>query len=158
AAYGQTVSVHYGTADGTATLEDGDYQVAYGTLTFAPGETSKNVSVLVNGDRLYEDSESFDVKLFDPTNAFVADPTGVGTILNDEPTFSVINVSAVDGNTGTTPLTFTITLSAAYEAPVSMNYATADGTATVAGGDYQATSGTLTFAPGETSKTLTVLV
>jgi len=78
AAYGQTVSVHYGTAPGSATDADGDYQAAYGTLTFAPGETSKNVSVLVNGDRLYEDSESFNVKLRDPTNAFGRQPDGRG--------------------------------------------------------------------------------
>src|SRR5439155_24676107 len=102
--YGQTVSVHYGTAPGSATDADGDYQAAYGTLTFAPGETSKTITVLVNGDRLYEDSESFNVKLRDPTNAFVANPTGVGTILNDEP-YSYLDgyVSGAEGNTGTTP-------------------------------------------------------
>ena len=63
----------------------GDYQATSGTLTFAPGETSKTVTVLVNGDRLAESSESFFVRLSNPTNAFIADATGVGTIVDDEP-------------------------------------------------------------------------
>ena len=66
--------------------------------------------------------------------------------------------TVTEGNSGTRTLTFTVTLSAASDAPVSVDYATADGDATVAGGDYLAKSGTLTFAPGETSKTFTVTV
>src|SRR5262249_21345590 len=63
-----------------------------------------------------------------------------------------------EGNTGQTPFVFTVNLAQAVAAPVSINYATADGTATVADNDYVPTSGTLTFAAGETSKTITVFV
>src|SRR5439155_1277309 len=73
-------------------------------------------------------------------------------------TLSVTDVSANEGNAGTTPFTFTVSLSAVSSQTVTVNYATADGSATVASGDYQATSGTLTFAPGQTSQTVTVLV
>ncbi|MEH2114424.1 MAG: Calx-beta domain-containing protein [Nostoc sp.] len=73
------------------------------------------------------------------------------------PTLSINNISVTEGNTGTTNATFTVTLSAASTSAVTVNYATANGTAT-AGSDYTATTGTLTFNPGNTSKTLTVAV
>ncbi len=66
-------------------------------------------------------------------------------------------MSCLEGNAGTTFFTFTVTLSAAYRVPVTVNFATQDGTA-IAGEDYLAASGTLTFAPGETSKIITVEV
>jgi Ca2+-binding RTX toxin-like protein len=73
------------------------------------------------------------------------------------PTLSINNISVTEGNTGTTNATFTVTLSAASTSAVTVNYATANGTAT-SGSDYTATTGTLTFNPGNTSKTLTVAV
>ncbi|QLE58891.1 S-layer family protein [Nostoc sp. TCL26-01] len=73
------------------------------------------------------------------------------------PTLSINNITVTEGNTGTTNATFTVTLSAASTSAVTVNYATANGTAT-AGSDYTATTGTLTFNPGDTSKTLTVAV
>ena len=92
AAYGQAVTVHYATADGTATAGS-DYQAASGTLTFAAGQTSQTITVLVNGDRLAEPTETFFVNLSDPTNAFIADGQGVGTILDDEPRISINDVT-----------------------------------------------------------------
>jgi len=167
AAYGQTITVHYATADGAATAGS-DYQAAIGTLTFAPGVTSQSVSVLVNGDRLAEYySESFSVNLSDSTNAFVADTTGVGTILDDEPYLYSDYYEGAEGNTGATPFTFTVTLSAPYDEPVTVDYATADltpdeqywyGPGATAGVDYTATSGTLTIPAGQTSGTIAVPV
>ena len=61
------------------------------------------------------------------------------------------------GNT-TTLFTFTVTLSAAYDQPVTMSYQTVNGTATTADNDYAAKTGTLTFNPGETTKTITIEV
>ena len=84
AAYGQPVTVHYATADGTATAGS-DYTAASGDVTFAPGETSKTITVAVLGDRLAEPTETFVVNLSGPTNAIIADGQGVGTILDDEP-------------------------------------------------------------------------
>ena len=166
AAYGQPVSVRYATVDGSATLAGSDYQAKSGTLTFTPGQTSKAVTVLVNGDRIAEGNEIFSVLLSDPTNAFVADATGVGTIVDDEPYVSITDyVNGAEGNTSTTPFTFTVALSAVYDAPVTVDYSTSDiwydyygYTSTTADVDYVATSGTLTFAAGQTSKTITVLV
>src|SRR5262249_11139656 len=77
---------------------------------------------------------------------------------DDEPRITIGDASVKEGNRGTTAVTFTVTLSAAYDQPMTVNFATLDGTATVADSDYVATSGTLTFAAGETSKSITVLV
>jgi len=155
----QPVTVEYGTADGGATVGS-DYQAVSGTLTFAPSETSKTITVPVNGDLLVEPNESFYVYLGNPTNALLADDQGQGTIVDDEP-HSFLSITPVvshsEGNTGQTPFAFAVTLSSAYDAPVTVDWATADGGAT-AGSDYQAAGGTLTFAPGETSKTITVRV
>ena len=67
------------------------------------------------------------------------------------------SVAQNEGNSGTTPFVFTVTLSAASASTVTVNFATADGTAT-AGSDYVATSGTLSFAPGIVTQTITVSV
>ena len=94
-----------------------------------------------------------------------SDSNNVSVLLNDgawpagdTPSISVNAVTVTEGNSGTTAATFTVSLSAAYGQPVTIHYATANGTATLAGGDYRAASGTLTFAPGQTTKTVTVLV
>ena len=73
------------------------------------------------------------------------------------PTLSINNVSQFEGNAGTTPFVFTVTLSTASSQTVTVNYATVNGTA-VPPTDYQATASSLSFAPGETSKTITILV
>jgi hypothetical protein len=77
------VSVHYATGNGTATAP-ADYQAASGDVTFAPGETTKPVTVLVNPDTVDEPDETFTVTLSAPSGAGLVDPTGVGTILDDD--------------------------------------------------------------------------
>jgi hypothetical protein len=156
------VTVKYDTADGTATTAGSDYQSASGTLTFAPGDTSKTITVAVNGDTTPEPDETFAVNLSNPTNATIADGQGIGTIKNDDtaaspPGISINDAAVTEGNSGTTDAIFTVTLSAVSSSTVTVNFATADGTAT-AGSDYQSRTGTLSFAPGETSKTITVAV
>jgi hypothetical protein len=154
----QPVTVTYATANGTATAGS-DYQSASGTLTFNPGETTRTITVPVNGDRLHEANETFFVNLSNATNATIADGQGVGTIVDDEPRVSISDVSKAEGKRGKTTLfTFTVSLSAAYDQPVTMSFRTVNGTATTSDNDYIAKSGTLTFAPGETTKTVTITV
>lgn len=153
----QTVSVDYATADGTATVSAGDYLAKTGTLTFTPGQTSKTISVTVNGNTVVEPDETFLVNLSNPVNARIITGQGVGTILNDDAGLSINDVSLVEGNSGVSPATFTVTLSQASSVPVTVNFATSNGTAS-SGSDYIATNGTLTFNPGEVSKTVTVHV
>jgi hypothetical protein len=158
-ASGKTVTVDYATADGTATTADNDYQASSAKLTFAPGETSKTITVQVNGDTTFETDEAFSVNLTNPTNATIASGTGTGTILNDDPipSLSINSVSMNEGNADTTPFAFSVSLSNPSYQAITVDFSTGGGTAT-AGSDYQSLSGTLTFDPGETAKTITVLV
>jgi hypothetical protein len=159
AAAASNVTVQYATVGGTATSGT-DFTAASGTLTFTPGQTSKTVTVAVAGEAAYERDEDFFLALSSATKAVIADGVGGGTIQNDDaqPTILMNAPSSVtEGNSGSTAFVFTITLSAPSWAPVTVDYATADWGAT-AGTDYQAASGTLTFAPRETTKTITVLV
>jgi glucose/arabinose dehydrogenase len=78
-----TVTVNYATADNTA-VAGVDYVATSGTLTFTPGQTSRTLSVAINGDVLNEDTVSFNVNLTAPTNATISDSQGVGTIVDDD--------------------------------------------------------------------------
>ena len=155
-AISQPVTVDYATADGSATAGS-DYEAASGTLTIPAGQTSGTITVLVNGDRLSEPDENFFVNLSNPTTGTLADGQAVGTIYVDEPHISIYGMDGLEGNSGTTEFQFTVSLSVASDVTVTVDYSTADDTATIADNDYVAASGTLTFAPGETSQTLTVL-
>jgi Calx-beta domain/IPT/TIG domain len=157
AANSQTVSVPFSTANGTATAGT-DYTATTGTVTFAPGTVSQPINVPVSGDTVAEPDETFTVKLGTPTNAVLGNATGTGTILNDDTKISINDVSHAEGNRGTTTFTFTVSLSAAATFPVTVKYATANGTAT-APSDYTALAlTTLTFKAGTTSKTVKVSV
>ncbi|WP_435014106.1 putative Ig domain-containing protein [Xanthomonas arboricola] len=153
------VSFDIATADGTATAGV-DYVASSLTgQTIPAGSSSATFTVLVNGDTLSEPNETFFVNVSNVTGASVGDGQGQGTIVNDDalPALSIDDVSVNEGNSGTTTATFTVSLSAASGQTVSVNYITADGTAT-AGSDYAARSGTLTFAPGVTAQGVAITV
>ncbi len=155
----QTITVAFATADGNATAGS-DYQSNAGTLTFNPGELSKPINVSVSGDILDEPNETFTVNLFNATNAAILDSQGQGTITDNDPTPSLyINDLPLipEGDSGTSTANFTVTLSAASGQTVTVNYATADGTAN-AGSDYVAAAGTLTFNPGDLTKQVPVKI
>ncbi|MEO8256999.1 MAG: DUF4082 domain-containing protein [Acidobacteriota bacterium] len=156
-ASGQTVTVNYATANGSATAGS-DYVAAAGTLTFAPGVTSQPVVVTINGDVLSETDETVLVNLSGAANAGISDSQGVLTIANDEPPqLNIDNDSVTEGTFFGVTATFTVSLTSASTQTVTVAYATANGTAT-AGSDYTAASGTLTFTPGTTSRTINVSV
>ena len=82
---------------------------------------------------------------------------GTPAVAQTPPNLTINDVSLNEGNAGTTSFTFTVHLSAPSPQTVTVAYATADGTAT-AGSDYQARSGTLTFAPGVTNQNISIAV
>lgn len=83
AASGQSVTVSYATANGTAKAP-ADYAATTGTLTFAPDETTQTVAVPIKGDRRKERNEAFFVNLSGPTNATIADAQGRATIVDND--------------------------------------------------------------------------
>jgi hypothetical protein len=158
-ASGQTVSVDYATNDGTAKVIS-DYNEKIATVTFAPGETSKQVFIVVNGDTQFEPNETFTVDLYNPVNTIVGKVSGVGTILNDDtnssPTIQ-FSQAAYSVQEDLTALNVTVGRGGDTSGSASVDYATNDATAKQKS-DYEYAAGTLTFAPGETSKTITVLI
>lgn len=153
---GRTVSVEYSTSNGTATSNSDYYQASYGTASFTAGATTATVRVIVRGDTLREGNETFFVNLTRPINATLSDNQVVGTIIDEAtdtglPALSIYDNSYSEGY----QMSFTINMSAPVNQSVTVAYATADGTA-MAGADYQPVSGTLTFAPGQTSQSIYV--
>ena len=121
--------------------------------------TTQTVSVAVLGDTVVEPNETFVVNLSGAVNATIADNQGVGTIVDNDavPSLAINDVTVTEGDSGSVNAVFTVNLSAPSGLPVSVKYATANGTAT-AGSDYTAKSGTLTFAAGVTTQTMSVAV
>ena len=150
------VTVEYSTADETATSGT-DYTAASGeTLTIAPGTTSATLTIATTEDMVEEPDETFTVTLSDPSsNAELGTPTtAAGTIVDDDgiPTLSIADASASEGE----GVVFTVSLSHQAADAVTVQYTTADDTAT-AGTDYTAaTNQTLTISSGATSATLTI--
>lgn len=149
------IEVSYATSNGTATTAD--YVSASDTLWFSPGQTSLSFVVMVRSDLLNEPNETFFVNLSNPVNATISDSQGVGTIVDNKPHFTITDVTKAEGKSGNTAFIFTVTLSKPSTQTITVSYQTENGTAQ-AGSDYTATSGTLTFSPGQTSKTITVNV
>jgi hypothetical protein len=155
-------SVDYATANGTATAGS-DYVATSNTLNFAAGSgaaQSQTVSVTINGDTTVEPNETFFVNLLNATGGgTVVKSQGIGTISNDDAVgnISIGDVTIAEGNAGTSTATFTVTRTGG-NAAFDLTYATADGTAT-AGSDYVAQpTGSVSFAAGDLTKTISVTI
>src|SRR5262249_21338646 len=110
------------------------------------------------GNSTYGPDKTFSVDLTNVANAAMEKTVAFGTIQNDNTPISINSLSQYEGIGGTTPFVFTVTLAGPSSLPISVDYATADGSATAAQGDYQAQAGTLTFNPGQTTQTITINV
>jgi hypothetical protein len=155
--HGNAVSVNYTTADGTAHAGT-DYLAASGQLSFARNEIAKTIAVRIPGDRAVEPDEGFTVRLSNPKGAKISRGEGYVTVLDDEPRVNIYGGYRSEGNDGSAPMTFNLSLSAPYDRPVTVHYTTADQSAT-AGSDYATTSGSWTFQPGaDTTHSITVMV
>ncbi|WP_222427425.1 Calx-beta domain-containing protein, partial [Hyella patelloides] len=154
----QEITVDFATSDNTA-IAGLDYEAISGTLTFSPGETSKTIEVNVLGDNLDEIDEAFTINLTNSNNAVITDSEATATITDNDnpPSLIISDVVVTEGDSGTTTAVFTVSLDNPSGQEITVDYATADNTA-IAGIDYEAVSGTLTFNPGETTKTIEVNV
>ncbi|MGN7610517.1 Calx-beta domain-containing protein [Magnetococcales bacterium HHB-1] len=135
------------------TSSNSDYTQTQGTLTFAAGETSKTFTVTTTDDTLYEENESFTVSLSNASGGVsITTATATGTLLDNEiaPGFSIASTSANEGQT----LTFSVTRQGDADANQTVQYALS--AVDAESNDYTSSSGTLTFATGESEKTFTV--
>ncbi len=156
AASSNPVTVNYATLAGTA-MPGIDFASGSGALVFNPGQVTKTINVVINSDAVPEPDESFIISLVNPSGATALDGEGLGTIQNDDVTFSVSDATLTEGNSGLTEAEFTVSIPIAVDFEVGVNYVTANATA-ASGSDFVSTSGTLIFAPGQTNQTVTVLV
>ena len=149
------VTVDWATADGTAT-QGPDYAETTGTLTFEALETEQTITVPLLDDALDETDETFTIALSNPANATLDDAEATGTIADNDaaPALTIADAEAAEGDR---EITFAVTLGAASSLAVTVDWATADGTA-IAAADYVAAEGSLTFAPGQTEAAIAVVV
>ena len=136
----------------TATAE-ADYEPVSGSLTFTADRAMQVVAVPVVDDAVDEPEETLTVVLTNVANATIGTAAAVGVIRDDDPVpeLGISGGTAAEGET----MAFVVTLSGSTARTVTVDYATADGSAT-AGADYGSVSGTLTFAPRESSATVSV--
>ena len=169
-------TVDFATAVGTTNPATGgaacgvgvDYETQTGSLNFAPADGSKMVTVKVCGEAVFELNQTFFVNLTSPASASITDGQALGTITNDDaaPTLSIASVTRAEGNAGTTDFAFTVTKTGATEVNATVDFATAAGVINAAtagalcgsGTDYETLTGTLTFAPADTTQPVTVKV
>lgn len=156
------VTFDIATADNTATVANNDYVAkSLTSQTIATGSQTYDFVVTVNGDLDIEPNENFFVNVTNVSGATVVDGQGSGTIQNDDsPTLSINDVSANEGDSGTTTFTFTVTSSLPAPAGgITFDIATQDNTATVANNDYVARSLTSQTIPAtQTTYTFDVTV
>jgi hypothetical protein len=148
------VTLRYAISNGTATAAK-DFRRKKGMVSFPPGVTNQLVQVPIIGDSLNEDDEFFTIHFEAPMNAVLKTAYATCTIIDDDPLPS-LDFTSPDFS-GSRAIPFLVRLSARSGRTVSVNFATADGTA-IAGTDYSPTNGTLMFLPGTRSQRVNVPV
>lgn len=151
-----TATVHYSTSDGTAT-HNVDYFTRSGTLVFQAGQASQTFHVRIRNDNLGDGSQTLHLTLSHPTGGATlgAQSTADLTIVSAEPGRLRFAESIVHVNEGDRTAEITVERIGGSDGTVSVDYTTSNGSAR-AGHEYTAVHGTLTFGPGETSKTIEV--
>jgi hypothetical protein len=160
---GQSVTVSITTLDGTAKAGTDYVAVGATKLTFSPGVSTLTVPVTIDAATAGAGNKAFTLRLSAPSsNATIADAMATVTIVNGGaaplPTVYVSDLALQRPTSGTANATFTLTLDKPSTSPISVNYATHDGTATVSNGQYIPAGGSVTFNPGDTSTTVSVTV
>lgn len=147
-----TVTSGAGTPTGSVQFKDNGTNLGTAVTLNGSGVTTLNTPALTVGTHTIT-VEYGGATTFAPSTGTLSG----GQVVRPIPTLSINDVSIVEGDTGTKLLNFTVTLSAASNLTATVNFATADGSAT-AGSDYQAANGTLTFNPGDTTKTIAITI
>ena len=154
----QPVTLAYSVVAGTASAFS-DFDNSASPVTIPAGGQTQTIAVPVFGDNTFEPDETFTVNLNSSLNAFIVNGQALGTILNDDqtPSITIDDVSVSEGNTGTKIVTLNVTLSNPSFQSTGVTVTTADRTA-AAGSDYVAKTGSVSFTPGQTARTFTVVI
>ena len=156
-------SVDYEVASGTASPgQDYAAVITRTTLNFAPNQTEATATVSITGDTLPEPDETLTLHLLNPVGATIVKGVGLGTIEDNdgvpECTLEVFDVSLVEGQNENRPMTFAVKRSNNLLSQCSVDFTTANDSAT-AGADYVAPRrGTLSFGPKERVRTVPVTI
>lgn len=137
------------------TANAADFSLPGTSVVFNVGDTEKKFAVVINGDTVPEPDETLFIGIAGLCCANVTTTRGTLTILNDDAAVSISDAAVTEGNNGTKPLSFTVSLSPAQTLPVSVDYATLNA-GSASESDYAPAAGTLQFAPGETTKTIDI--
>jgi hypothetical protein len=154
------VAVYYVVIAGGTATSGLDYTLPIGKLTFAPGVSQQTIPLTLRNDARYENNETVRIALFAPVNAVLGNNViHTFTILETDPAPTVsFSTSSQQGSEATTLVNLTVTLSGPSALPVQVDYAVTSGTAANGGVDYSLPNGTLTFLPGQTTRTLPVII
>jgi hypothetical protein len=164
-----TVTASWKTVTGAGAANEADPSTDYtpttGTVTFPPGTTSASATIPIRGDALVEPDEPIVVAFGSSTLATIGGYLGLGfgIIVNDDTTTLVPgSTSITEGTSGTRNIQVPVTLTNPSTQTVTADWATIAGASTPGwaepGTDYTAATGTVTFAPGETAKTVSISV
>ncbi|MDX1950577.1 MAG: Calx-beta domain-containing protein [Verrucomicrobiota bacterium] len=150
-----TVSVDFATEDDTA--GSGDYTSTNATLTFTPGQTTKTITVPLSNDSSIEGNEAFSIGLTNVTGGVLGTHSNLVVTIRDNDSEFEFSTNAVTLNESTASVTLTVLRTGGTVGAATVRYATTNGTASAAS-DYTAVSGTLSFAAGETNKTVRLTI
>ena len=156
---GKTVGIHFTTVNGGARAGV-QYAAASGDLTFTGLEKEKTIVVptIPNSPNPTGKPDTFSVQLSSPVGLKVLASKASAAIVSIKPGITVSDVAVPEGNSGTTAAVFEVRLTKSPSKTVTVRYATANDSATTNNNDYVATTGTLSFLPGEMVKTVSVPV
>ena len=144
---------------GDADATDFGGAIPSGQVSFAAGQSTATITVEATGDLDVENDEAFTVTLSNANNATISQPTASSVIVNDDVSLSIQATNAVqaEGDNGTTAYTFTVTRTGDTDQATTVDWnVSGDVNAADFGGTLP--GDTLTFAAGETSKTITLNV
>ena len=144
---------------GTATIASDYTDPGLGKATFAAGTNTTTITLPTIDDTVVDPAETIIATITTPTGYTINGSNQDTATISDNDTLIGINdVTVTEGNSGTTNATFIINLSNISTETITVDYATASGTATTADLDYNKANGTISFTPGETSKTVNIAI
>ena len=153
------VTVDYTTVDDTATVADNDYLPRAGTATIPAGALATTIPIFVSGDTRAEDDETFFVDLSNASLGTIADARGTVTIANDDNiNIAIADIAVSEPDSGLASAIATVTIDRIADRDVTVDFATVDGSALTADGDYVARTGTVTIPAGFLGTSLAVAV